>query len=40
LYKNLRLSNYAAIQKNNAYLTYLAFLFFNILEIKLPIDNE
>jgi len=30
LYKNIRLSNYAAIQKNNAYLTYLTFLFFNI----------
>ena len=28
--KYIRPSNYAAIQKNNAYLTYLAFLFFNI----------
>ena len=30
LYKNIRNSNYASIQINNAYLTYLAFLFFNI----------
>jgi len=40
LYKNIRISNYAAIQKNNAYLSYLAFLFFNILEIKLLNNNE
>ena len=39
-YKNIRLRNYAAIQKNNAHLTYLAFLFFNIRDIESPNNNE
>ncbi len=38
--KYIKHSNFASIQKNNSYLTYLAFLFFNILEINIINNNE